>query len=518
MTTSLRSTSPYWSDTDVVPAFRPLERNLTADVVVIGGGITGLTTALLLARENLRVALLERRRCVSVDTACTSAHLTAVTDVRLSHLVETFGDDHARAVWDAGFAALLTIEDIVGRLNVECAFARVPGYLHGEAIRRGRAEDVEVLRREAELAVRLGFEARFIDRLPFVERAAVEFPRQARFHPVKYLAAVATAAAQAGVLIFEDSAADRVSDEPLEVEARGHRVSCNWVVIATHNPIAGKAGFAADVLQTKLALYSTYVVGGPVPRESVPDALFWDLGDPYHYLRIDRLDDDHDFVLFGGEDHKTGQEPDPEGCYVRLERMLRPACPNVEITHRWSGQVIETHDGLPYIGEMAPRQFAATGFAGNGMTFGTLGAMMAADAITGRRNPWAELFDIDRTIIGRGLWDYVRENKDYPYYLLRGRIAPPQPGALEAIPPGSGGIAMVNGQRAAAYRADDGSLTLRSATCTHMGCQVEWNSTEHTWDCPCHGSRFLPTGEVLSGPAETPLEPIGDADSHRARE
>jgi Rieske Fe-S protein len=213
-------------------------------------------------------------------------------------------------------------------------------------------------------------------------------------------------------------------------------------------------------------------------------------------------------VLLGGEDHKTGQEEDPNTRFARLEDALTRLCPEIEITHRWSGQVIETIDGLPYIGEMAPRQFAATGFSGNGMTFGTLGAMMAADAATGRTNPWAELFDLKRTKVLGGLWDYLRENKDYPYYLIRDRFAGPETRSLRAIPRGAGRIAEVDGRRVAAYRGPDGAVTLLSPVCTHMGCHVAWNTAENAWECPCHGSRFKPTGQVISGPAEAPLERI----------
>jgi glycine/D-amino acid oxidase-like deaminating enzyme/nitrite reductase/ring-hydroxylating ferredoxin subunit len=508
MTTQARSSSPYWADSGDFPDFASIDADLHVDVVVIGGGLTGLTTAYLLTKQGLHVAVLERRRCVEVDTASTSAHLTAVTDVHLSALLDAFGDDHARAAWDAGLAALGTIEDNVQTLGISCGFARVPGYLHANPFVRPSEDDRELLRREADTAVALGFDARFVDRLPFIERAAVEFPNQARFHPRQYLSALARAVVSAGGAIFEESAVEHVLDEPLGVQSRGHTITCGWVVVATHNPIVGKAGIlSATLLQTKLSLYSTYVIGGWIPRGSVPDGLFWELADPYHYLRIDR----HpaaDYVLFGGEDHKTGQETDPEECYTRLERALRPFCPNVEITHRWSGQVIETPDGLPYIGEMAPRQFAATGFSGNGMTFGTLAAMMAADAVTGRRNPWAALFDVNRTAIRGGLWDYLKENKDYPYYLIRDRITRPETRTLSTIPSGAGQIVEVDGRRVAAFRDDDGRLTVLSATCTHMGCQVEWNSAERTWDCPCHGSRFQPTGAVISGPAESPLETI----------
>ena len=280
------------------------------------------------------------------------------------------------------------------------------------------------------------------------------------------------------------------------------------MVIATHTPLMGKTNLAlATLFQTKLYLYSTYVLGGRVPKGSVPDALFWDTADPYHYLRLDPRRD-YDYVIFGGKDHKTGQANDTEARYRSLQNTLEQVVPQVEITHRWSAQVIETNDGLPFIGETSARQFAATGYAGNGMTFGTLSGMMARDAVLGRRNPWDELFDTGRTKVKGGLWDYLRENADYPYYMIRDRIVGPDAKTLREVGRGTGKIVDLKGQRVAAYRSQSGTVTLLSPVCTHMGCIVDWNEAEATWDCPCHGSRFKPSGRVLSGPAESPLEKL----------
>ena len=496
----------YWNDSASISRFPRLDQDLTTDVVVVGGGLTGLTTAYLLKRAGHRVVVLERDRCAQVDTGHTTAHLTCVTDTRLTELVRSFGEDHARAIWDAGLAAIARIDESVRTEGIDCDFSWVPAYLHARPDPTGN--DVKQLQDEATLAADLGFDARFVDRVPFFDRPGVEFDGQARFHPRKYLAALARVVDGDGSHLFEHSAADEVKEDPLSVTVGSHTIHCGYVVVATHNPIVGKAGWlGATFLQTKLSLYTSYAVGGRVATGSVPDALFWDLGDPYRYCRL-QPQREFDYVIVGGEDHKTGQESDPTGCFDRLESAVKEWLPDIELTHRWSGQVIETNDGLPYIGEMAPRQFAATGFSGNGMTFGTVGAMMAADAVAGRPNPWSELFDIKRTKIAGGLWDYLKENKDYPYYLIRDRFAGPETRSLRGIARGSGKIAEVNGTRVAAYRNDDGAVTMLSPVCTHMGCHVQWNPAEKTWDCPCHGSRFRPSGAVISGPAESPLEKV----------
>jgi Rieske Fe-S protein len=270
----------------------------------------------------------------------------------------------------------------------------------------------------------------------------------------------------------------------------------------------GKTNFAsASLLQTKLYLYTSYVVAGRFPKGSMPEALFWDTGNPYRYIRID-AHDDHDFLIVGGEDHKTGQAEDTRACFEKVAAAARQLFPGIELTSRWSGQVIETNDGLPFIGETSERQFVATGFAGNGTTFGTLAAMMARDAVLGLKNPWSELFDVGRTKIKGGVWDYVKENLDYPYYMVRSLVTGAEAKSVRALEPGEGKIVSLNGKKAAAVRRADGTVIVLSPTCTHLGCEVGWNAAERTWDCPCHGSRFTPDGEVLSGPAESPLKPL----------
>jgi len=497
-------TEPYWIDSASIPTSRCIDRDLDADVVVVGGGITGLTTAYLLAESGKSVVILERGRCGRIDTGHTTAHITMVTDARLRDLVDRFGRTHAQAVWDAGLAAAAQIESIVREHEIACSFEWVPGYLHapdGNASRRD-AEDYE---KEAALADELGFDASLVNDVPFVGGAGIRFENQARFHPRRYLAALAIAARLEGTTIFEHSDVEEFSDDPLGVKANGHWVRCRDIVIATHNPRAGIESIAgATLFQTKLALYSSYVVAGRVAKGTVPDALFWDTAEPYRYLRLDPSRD-HDLVMLGGEDHKTGQESNTDACYARLEKALVDKVPGVSFAYRWSGQVIETPDGLPYIGRTTDHQYVATGFGGNGMTFGTLAAMIIADAITKRGNPWAELFDAHRTAIRRGVWDYIKENADYPYYLMRARFAGAEGKSFRAVKAGEGKIIEDHGTKVAAYRHPDGSLSALSATCTHLGCIVAWNPSERTWDCPCHGSRFTPDGDVISGPAEKPL-------------
>ena len=489
-----------------MPRFTPLTDNMTTDVVVVGGGITGLTAAYLLTRAGCSVVLLERGRLASIDTGHTTAHLTMVTDERLSDLERVFARNHAQAAWDAGLAAIEQIERTANDERIACDFARVPAFLH--AVRGGSHEDVARLRDEASIAEALGFDAEFVNVVPLAHLPGVRYERQARFHPRKYRAGLARAIAERGGLIFEDTSADEFKDDPMLVKANGHIVSCDYVVLATHNPLVGTSGLAsATLFQTKLALYTSYAVAGHVKKGSVPDALLWDTADPYHYFRLEPGERD-DVVVYGGEDHKTGQSDDTAACFDRLERALVALVPEIDVSHRWSGQVIETADGLPYIGETAEHQFVATGFSGNGMTFGTLAGMMAADYVQDKGNPWAELFDPGRKTLRGAAWDYIKENKDYPYYLIRDRFAGAETKSLRSVEPGAGKIVEYNGEQVAVFRDRQGRVQACSAVCTHMGCLVDWNEAEQTWDCPCHGSRFQTDGKVIAGPAESPLHKI----------
>ncbi len=498
----------YWTESASVPRFQRLKSSATVDVIVIGGGLTGLTTAYLLAKAGRSVVLLERDRLAQNDTAHTSAHLTMVTDATLSELAGRFGEDHARALWDAGLAAIAQIDEIARAESIACDFTWVPGYVH-RGLTTHNVDATNLFPREAQLASKMGFDVSLVEEVPLVGGRGLRVEHQARFHPRKYLAGLARAIVRHGGQIYEHSAADTFNATPLTVTSNGCTLSCQEIVIATHDPLVGNASTAAAALfQTKLALYTSYVVAGRVSKGAVPDALMWDTEQPYHYMRIEPHRD-HDLVIFGGADHKTGQARDTRECFQEIEHTLVTLVPEVKVTHRWSGQVIATPDGLPYIGRTADHQFVGTGFSGNGLTFGTVTAMMAADDLTGRKNPWTGLFDPGRTTLSAA-WDYVTENKDYPFYLIRDRFAGTAGRSLREVPRGEGRVVTLDGSPAAAYRSPDGSTTVRSAICSHMGCLVGWNQAERTWDCPCHGSRFKPNGDVISGPAEAPLGKLPD--------
>ena len=498
---------PFWIDSAPIQKFPKLQRDISVDVVVVGTGITGITTAYVLKQTGLTVALIERERVASIDTGHTTAHLTYITDVELRELARNFGEDHAQAAWDAGAAAIDEIERIVGEEKIECEYTRVPAYIH-VCVGGPSKKEAPSLKKEADLAAKLGFDAAYLESAPYFNLPAVRFANQAKFHPRKYLRSLVKKIPGNGSYVFEKSAASEFDAKQRRVKVNRNWISFDRVVMATNNPLVGLASItAATLFQTKLSLYTSYALGGRVPSGTLPEALFWDTRDPYDYLRIDRHRD-FDYLIYGGEDHKTGQKKQTQRAYTRLLGRLKKIIPEARVDHRWSGQVICTPDGLPYIGENAEHQFVATGYCGNGITFGTVAAMMARDWVTGRKNPWTDLFAVDRKKLKGATWNYVRENKDYPYYMIKDRIARPEAESVREIKRGQGMVVGSRGKKRAVFRDRNGDLHQLSPVCTHLGCLVRWNPAESTWDCPCHGSRFKPTGEVIAGPAEEALAPI----------
>jgi glycine/D-amino acid oxidase-like deaminating enzyme/nitrite reductase/ring-hydroxylating ferredoxin subunit len=500
---------PIWDEVEL-PGFKPLSHDVEVDVAVIGAGVTGITAAWLLKQEGFRVALLDRRQVGGVDTGCTSAHLTAVIDTDLTTLASTLGNARARAVWDAGLAAIDQIESLIEECDIQCGFRRVPGYHHAavDADDDTVAKEAERLQAEAALATELGFNVEVVRSTPLMNQPGWRIDDQAIFNPRAYLKGLLHRIPGDGSIVCEQSEVT-FTGVAERLACGAHVIRAPRVFVATHNPLVGRQGeISAAFFQTNLALYTSCVLAARVkkPVDIVP-GLFWDTSKPYHYVRTYE-DKTGTKLIAGGEDYKTGQVADTRKPFEDLERWFKRLAPDAKVTHRWSGQVIETPDGLPFIGDVGSRQYVATGYGGNGLTFGTLAAMIVRDAITGARsNPWAELFDVNRSAIARGPFEYLRENVDYPYYLVRDRFSTFSH-HLRGLQRGQGRLVELEGRLVAASRDTDGQLTLLSADCTHMGCRVNWNQAEGTWDCPCHGSRFLATGEVLAGPAEGALQRI----------
>lgn len=396
--------SSYWTATTPMPVYPALCEPVDVDVVIVGGGVTGITAAHLLKQSGKRVALIEERRCGSGQTGRTTAHLTAVADAPLSRLVDRLGVDDARRVWDAGFAAVSRVRSLVRDERINCDFAWVRGCLHASAEQDLRAARL-ALNHEASIANGLGINATYVDQVPGIGRPGVWFEGQARLHPLRYLGVLLDRINGDGSYVFENTTVDVVDPAKMVIRANNVTIPANHIVLATHVPPA----LATDNNDTEhhrpsVDVTTSYVVSGTAPHGAIDEGIYWEHRDaPYEYLRIDRQEH-HDFVMFGGLDHAGLEKAAATDRFARLERRLAQRVPGVRVDYRWSGQIAEAADGVPYIGEVAEGVFIATGFGGNGMTFGTLAGMMTADAVRGDRNPWRDLFDPRRTNVITGPW------------------------------------------------------------------------------------------------------------------
>jgi glycine/D-amino acid oxidase-like deaminating enzyme/nitrite reductase/ring-hydroxylating ferredoxin subunit len=505
MMENTQGTKSVWMNVPRDPPSRPLDRSLETDACIVGAGIAGLSTAYCLAAEGKSVVVLDDGPIGGGMTERTTAHLSNVIDDGYTTIERLHGEEGARIAVESHTAAIDRIETIVSTERIACDFERVPGFLF-----QAPGQQQKELEQEQLAALRAGLVG--VERIerpsgPTLEPGAcLRFPSQAHFHPLKYLTGLVRSIERLGGLVFTDTHAETItSGKPVRVEARqGHVVLAQAVVVATNTPINDMV-----VVHTKQAPYTTYVIGAAVPKGSVPAALYWDMAEPYHYVRIQKgaAADGHDVLIVGGEDHKTGQADDGEKRYQQLEKWARKRFPMMEqIEYRWSGQVMEPIDGLALIGRNpgdASHVYVATGDSGMGMTHGTIAGMLLTDLIVGRTNAWAALYDPSRKTV-KSAGTFIQENLNvaaqYADWLSPGEVE-----SEGSIPKESGAVLRSGMQKVAVYRDAQGALHRCSAVCPHLKCIVAWDSTEHTWNCPCHGSRFDAYGRVLNGPANSDL-------------
>lgn len=513
------SAQSYWSATEPAESLAPLPADAHADVCIVGAGIAGLSTAYLLLREGKSAIVLDDGPVGGGQTGQTTAHLSNALDDRFTEIEKVHGADGSRLAAESHTAAIDRIEAVVLDERIECDFERLDGYLF-----LAPGQSPTLLDNELAAAHRAGLrEVELLPRAPLGPRdqsgtphagqsfdtgPCLRFPRQGQFHPLKYLAGLAKAVRARGGEIFTGTHVSRIDGGPRAKVATsgGPTVTSGAVVVATNAPINDL--FA---IHTKQAPYVSYAIGAIVPRGALPKALFWDTLDPYHYIRTQPHSEANDLVIVGGEDHKQGQAGDESDRWHRLEQWARDRVPKMgSVDYRWSGIVMETIDGLAFIGRNPLDQdnvFVATGDSGMGMTHGTIAGLLLTDLIVGRDNPWSAIYEPSRKPVWGMAWkEFVSENANVAKQYMKDWLGPGDISSVDNIAAGQGAIIRRGFSKIAVYRDESGTLHERSAICPHLGCIVHFNAAERVWDCPCHGSRFGPLGEVMNGPANSPLE------------
>lgn len=500
----------YWLDSVKPLEFETLSKNIETDILIVGAGIAGLTTAYLLSKAGRKVTVVEDGLIGSGESGRTTAHLTCALDDRYFEIEKVFGGEGAKTAAESHSGAIDLIEKIVREEKIVCGFERVNGYLFIHT-----TDTKENLKKEFEATQKAGLQTQWLDKVPALNAESspcILFPNQGQFHIMYYLYGLANAISNMGGKIYTKTHARHINKSG--AACNGYEVKASQIVVATNTPVND---FVA--IHTKQFPYRTYVIGAKVPKGSLPHSLWWDTGDqdskwvkkPYHYIRLQDLDEENDVLIIGGEDHKTGQADDekiPEvGRYNQLIEWAHKQFPMIkEIVYQWSGQVVEPVDYMAFIGKNPGDDniYIITGDSGNGMTHGTLGSQIVSDQILGTENKWAGLYSPKRMplkVPKAYFAEVFNMVKQYGDFLSKGDIK-----ELNELLADEGAILSKGLQKIAVYKDENGYVQAFSAVCPHMGCVLQWNAEEKSFDCPCHGSRFTKDGVVINGPATANLE------------
>src|SRR5918996_1146684 len=530
--TSGQSESSWFKDIGNPLKFDKLAQNISVDVAIVGGGIAGVTTAYLLSKSGKSVALLEDGYIGSGETGRTTAHITHALDDRYYNLEQKHGLDGAHSAANSHTAAINLIESTVKEENIDCDFERLDGFLFLDP-----TDTKESLDKELEATHKAGINTtEIVEKAPlqsFNTGPCIRFPNQAQFQPLKYLRGLYHAIIRNEGQIFTETHAQEINSDSIKT-IDNYTLKARNIVIATNAPIIDKTSKIYD----KQDAFRTYVIGAKIKKGAIPTALYWDTGNqysenlvaPYHYVRIQKRDNDednddknYDLLIIGGEDHQTGNfssDDDIEKRYSRLESWAKDRFPIEAIEYRWSGQVMEPQDSIAFIGhnpgDNRNNIYIATGDSGNGITHGTIAGILLTDLILGKSNPWAALYDPSRkprkvpgakSEVGETQSQEAEKPTDQDKQKNDKRSSSKSEEkitSLENLKERQGIV--LEEEKIAAYKDPTGQLHTYSAVCTHLGCTVTWNNSEKSFDCPCHGSRFSSSGTVINGPANIALE------------
>ncbi|MFE8697277.1 FAD-dependent oxidoreductase [Cytobacillus sp. FJAT-53684] len=492
----------YWREIKL-PSFSKLTEHTSVDIAIVGGGITGITAGYLLVKEGFKVGILEAGKILSGTTGHTSAKITAQHGLIYDELINHFGLEKATLYYKAASEAQEFIQTTVKEKEIDCDLSMEDAFIYATTDEYAQKIESELVAYE-----KIGINGGLTDGLPFdiKTKIALNMRDQAQFHPLKYLERLVQDFVEAGGVIYEGTTATDIGegDHPVIITRDGHRVKCKHVIAASHFPFVDMMGFYfARMYQER-----SYVLGVRTKKE-FPGGMYISADNPTRSLRYTPYNGEK-LILVGGESHKPGQGMDMMKHYEALEAFTEEVLGITEFPYRWSTQDLITSDKVPYIGPITSKKsniYVATGYRKWGMTNGTTAAILLKDMIINKENPYQELFNPARFQADPSTKKMISINTDVAKHLIKGKleVVQKEPGDLVND---EGAVVMINGKRAGAYRDTDGQLHLVDTTCTHMGCETEWNDGERTWDCPCHGSRFSYDGEVFNGPAKEPLKRI----------
>jgi glycine/D-amino acid oxidase-like deaminating enzyme/nitrite reductase/ring-hydroxylating ferredoxin subunit len=481
--------------------YQPLMRNLDVDVAIIGGGVTGLSTAVRLVEEGRKVVVLESLRVGAGSTGNSTGNLYATLSRGLRDVRDKWDEDVIREVVAVRSAALNEVERRIERYSLDCQFARRPLYL---ALREPDAEQQQLLEAEYESSLIAGLSARIVQEVPGLRvpvRRALRIEQQAQYNPLRYAQELARVIAGQGGQLFEYTPVTDVDASEGTVTTKSAVVSASHIVFATHTPKG------ISLLQAEMEPSREYGVAAPLPGGSHPQGIFW-LLDQFHSLRTYQHENETWLVVIG-EQHATGHGEAGEDYYLRLEQYARSYFEIESFSHRWSAQQYRTADLLPYIGQSAhDNVYVGTGYAADGLTWGEVSAQIISNQIVGKEAAGRELFNPRRFTPVKSAKSWAELNVKVAKHLTSDYFNLAKLESLDQVPVGEGKVVKIDGDNVAVYRAPDNSLSVLSPVCPHMKCVVKWNAADLTWDCPCHGSRFATDGSVIEGPAYAPLKQL----------
>ncbi|MGB3535273.1 MAG: FAD-dependent oxidoreductase [Microcoleaceae cyanobacterium] len=492
----------FWIDSTLESTYPSLTEDVSVDVAIVGAGLVGIMAAHLLKKAGKTVAVIEAEKVGACASGHTTAKVTSLHRLKYAELIKNMGEEKARIYAESNQAAVEKIAEIVQTENIDCDFERKSTYTFAPT-----TQELDKVKDEAEAAIKLGLPASFVPEtdLPFEVAGAVKFDNQAQFHPRKYLLALAAKINGDGSYIFENSRVKTVDgEEPCRViNENGATVTATDVIVATNIPILDQGLFFAKSYPKR-----SYLIGAWIDPAKDPKGMYIGADENYRSIRT-TPHEGKTLLLIGGEGHKVGEADDTVERFERLAEYARSKFGVNEIAYRWSSQDMYSFDDLPYIGKLTPMSnhtYVATGFSLWGMTKTTLSAMILSDLILGQENPWAKLYEATRPtpFVSQ---QSIKQNLDVGMHWVGDRFK----GITEAVEDLSldqGKVVMVKGKQIAAYKDKTGQLHQVSAVCPHLGCIVDWNQAEKSWDCPCHGARFNCQGEVLNGPAVKDLKPM----------